>query len=165
MASDVMQIGEVLIGKLDSNRPRRSTVSLTWQLLGEVTIAQYNLIHNLTYKHDAIDVVHPSSMQDACHMNFIIDLAHGRVSVAQWQSIEAQGLRFDSSWRLRVFSSSYARDQTKNVFFYLFTKLKTYQLSYSINEKSSCFWNLQLVIYIYIQIYIDLLKETSCLFH
>ena len=103
MASDVMQIGEVLIGKLDSNRPRRSTVSLTWQLLGEVTIAQYNLIRSLTYKHDAIDVVHPSSMQDACHMNFIIDLAHGRVSVAQWQSIEAQGLRFDFSWRLMEF--------------------------------------------------------------
>ena len=26
----------------------------------------------------------PSSMQDACHMNFVIDLAHCRVSVAQW---------------------------------------------------------------------------------
>ena len=27
------------------------------------------------YKHDAIDAG-PSSMQDACHMNFVIDLAH-----------------------------------------------------------------------------------------
>ena len=26
----------------------------------------------------------PSSMQDACHMNFVIDFAHCRVSVAQW---------------------------------------------------------------------------------
>ena len=26
----------------------------------------------------------PSSMQDACHMNFVIDLAHRGVSVAQW---------------------------------------------------------------------------------
>ena len=25
-----------------------------------------------------------SSKQDACHMNFVMDLAHHRVSVAQW---------------------------------------------------------------------------------
>ena len=25
-----------------------------------------------------------SSKQDACHMNFVMDLAHRRVSVAQW---------------------------------------------------------------------------------
>ena len=36
------------------------------------------------YKHDAIDIADPSSMQDACHMNFVIDLAHRGVSVAQW---------------------------------------------------------------------------------
>ena len=35
------------------------------------------------YKHDAIDAG-PSSMQDACHMNFVIDLTHRWVSVAQW---------------------------------------------------------------------------------
>ena len=29
-------------------------------------------------------IADPSSMQDACHMNFVIDLAHRRVSVAQW---------------------------------------------------------------------------------
>ena len=34
--------------------------------------------------HDAIDIPDPSSMQDACHMNFVIDLPHHRVSVAQW---------------------------------------------------------------------------------
>ena len=33
------------------------------------------------YKHDAIDVANPSSMQDACHMNFVIDFANRRVSV------------------------------------------------------------------------------------
>ena len=27
-------------------------------------------------RHDAIDVADPSSLQDACHMNFAIDLAH-----------------------------------------------------------------------------------------
>ena len=32
----------------------------------------------------------PSRMQDVCHMNFVIDLIHHRVSVAQWQSIRAR---------------------------------------------------------------------------
>ena len=36
------------------------------------------------YKHYAIDIADPSSMQDACHINFVIDLAHLGVSVAQW---------------------------------------------------------------------------------
>ena len=36
------------------------------------------------YKQYAIDIAYPSSMQDACHMNFIIDLAHRGVFVAQW---------------------------------------------------------------------------------
>ena len=36
------------------------------------------------YKHDAIDIAGPSSMQGTCHMNFIIDLTHRGVSVAQW---------------------------------------------------------------------------------
>ena len=35
-------------------------------------------------EHDAIDIAGPSSMQDACHMNFVIDLAHRGISVAQW---------------------------------------------------------------------------------
>ena len=36
------------------------------------------------YKHYAIDIADPNSIQDACYMNFVIDLAHRRVSVAQW---------------------------------------------------------------------------------
>ena len=36
------------------------------------------------YKHYAIDIADPSSMQDVCHMNFVIDLTHCGVSVAQW---------------------------------------------------------------------------------
>ena len=36
------------------------------------------------YKHYAIDIADPRSMQDACHMNFVRDLAHYGVSVAQW---------------------------------------------------------------------------------
>ena len=33
---------------------------------------------------DSVMFAYPSSMQDACHMNFVIDLAHHRVSVAHW---------------------------------------------------------------------------------
>ena len=39
--------------------------------------------HHLSYsisKHDAIDTADPSCMQDAYHMNFVIDLANCRVS-------------------------------------------------------------------------------------
>ena len=36
------------------------------------------------YKHEAIDIADPSSMQDVCHMNFVIDCARLKVSVAQW---------------------------------------------------------------------------------
>ena len=32
------------------------------------------------YKDNAIDIADPSTMQDTCHMNFVIDLAHCRVS-------------------------------------------------------------------------------------
>ena len=42
------------------------------------------------YKHYDIDIADPSSMQDAYHMNFVIDLFH--------RSAESEGLRFDSSW-------------------------------------------------------------------
>ena len=45
--------------------------------------------------------------------------------------MESGGLRFDSSWELRIFSLSYARDKTKNIFLNFFTELKTYYLSYS----------------------------------
>ena len=31
-----------------------------------------------------MDIADPSSMQDPCHMNFVIYLAHRRISVAQW---------------------------------------------------------------------------------
>ena len=58
-------------------------------------------------------------MQDACHMNFVIDLAHRGVSVAQWfehRSAESESLRFDSSWGLRIFSLSHARDKTEKHF-------------------------------------------------
>ena len=36
----------------------------------------------ILFTRDTTDISDPSSMQDACHMNFVIDLAHRRVSVA-----------------------------------------------------------------------------------
>ena len=51
------------------------------------------------YKHCTIDIPDPSSIQDACHMNFVIDLAH-------------RGLR--------IYSFSRARDKTKKTSFSIF---------------------------------------------
>ena len=47
-------------------------------------------------------------------------------------TVRTGGLRFDSSWGLRIFSLPHARDQTNNIFSYFFIELKTYYLSYSI---------------------------------
>ena len=52
--------------------------------------------------------------------------------MVEHQSAESEGLRFDSSWELRVFSLSHAREKMKSIFLYFFTKLKTYHPSYSI---------------------------------
>ena len=78
-------------------------------------------------------IVRMHSMQDARHMNFVIDLVHRRVcfSVVEHRSAESKGLRFVSSWRLRIFSISHARDKTANIFLYFFTEIKTYPPSYS----------------------------------
>ena len=46
------------------------------------------------------------------------------------------GLRFNSSWGLRIFSLSNACDKTKNILLYFFTELKTYHLSYFIYKLS-----------------------------
>ena len=44
----------------------------------------------------AMDITDPSSMQNACHMNFVIHLAHIKVSVVEHRSVESEGLRLDS---------------------------------------------------------------------
>ena len=36
----------------------------------------YHLSYFSIYKHYAIDIADPSSTQDACYMNFVIELAH-----------------------------------------------------------------------------------------
>ena len=81
------------------------------------------LFTNNLYLQNAIDIADPSSMQDACHMNFVIELAQRRVSVVEHR-------RFNSSWELRIFSLSHASDKTKHISLYFFTELKTYHLSY-----------------------------------
>ena len=51
-----------------------------------VTRIKNNHLSYSIYKHDSINFADLSSMRNACHMNFefVIDLAHHRVSVAQW---------------------------------------------------------------------------------
>ena len=48
------------------------------------------------------------------------------------------------TWGLRIFSLSYVRDKTKNIFLYFFTELKTYHLSYSSIDiiKRNLSWSL-----------------------
>ena len=55
-----------------------------------------------------------------CDMNFVIDLTHCGVSEAQWlehESTRSKGLRFDSSWGLRIFSLSHACNKMKKTIF------------------------------------------------
>ena len=74
------------------------------------------LISNFSFFFLNLNLINLSSVQDACHMNFIIDLAHHGVSVVEHRSTESESLRFDSSWGLRIFSLSHTYHQTKNIF-------------------------------------------------
>ena len=47
-----------------------------WRCVSGVT----GITRQFVYKHDAIDIADLSSIQDVCHMNFIMDLVHRRVS-------------------------------------------------------------------------------------
>ena len=98
-------------------------------------------------QHEAINIADPSSMQDTCHMNYIIDLANGRVSVTQRQSIRAQNPknpRFNSSWvsyELRNRSRSrqsfcdsevkHCSTESKNLRFNSSSGLRIFSLSYA----------------------------------
>ena len=59
----------------------------------KLTISLFSL-----YKHYAFDIADPSSMQDAYHMNFVIDLAHrsfcGSVDRASERGIRRSDVRF-----------------------------------------------------------------------
>ena len=62
------------------------TLVSRWKTSSSISLPSSKLIVSLIsiYKHYAIDIADPSSMLDACHMNFVIDLTHHGVSVAQW---------------------------------------------------------------------------------
>ena len=59
-----------------------------------------------------IDIADPNSVWEACYKNFVIDLAHRRVLVAQWLSTGAQIRRSEVRF-LMGNSLSHARDKMK----------------------------------------------------
>ena len=110
---------------LDLWIPRSDALPLSHRDYGERGLLRSSLLYFFTelktcylsysiYKHDAIDIADPSNTQDAYHINFVINLAHCRVygSVSGHRSAESdcEGLRFDSSWRPRIFSLFHARE-------------------------------------------------------
>ena len=66
-------------------------------------------------KHDAIYIADPSSMQDPCNINFVIDLDHRKDYVAKWLSIGARNPKVWGSIP-HHFSLFQDRDKTKNIF-------------------------------------------------
>ena len=86
-------------------------------------------------KHDAVDIL------AVCRTRVMYELRNGPRSpkslcgsVVEYRSAETEGLRFHSSWELRTFSLSQARDRTKNIFLYFLTELKIYYLSHCVNN-------------------------------
>ena len=83
--------------------------------------SKLTICHILFYKYDATDTADLSSLLDACHIDFVIDLAHRSCccSVVEHRSTKSEDLMFDSSLELRLFSLSHARDKTKNIFLFI----------------------------------------------
>ena len=84
--------------------------------------AQKFTISTIFYqKHYAIDIADPNSVWEACYKNFVIDLAHRRVFVAQWLSIGAQIRRSEVRFLMGTqnISLSHARDKMKKHLSYL----------------------------------------------
>ena len=73
---------------------------------------------------------------DCCDITMVIwwlsDACSDALPLSWNWSAGSEGLRFNSSWGLRIFSLSNACDKTKNIFLYFFTELKTCHLSYFI---------------------------------
>ena len=83
--------------------------------------SKLTICHILFYKYDATDIADLSSLLDACHIDFVIDLTHRSCccSVVEHRSTKSEDLMFDSSLELRIFSLSHARDKTKNIFLFI----------------------------------------------
>ena len=70
------------------------------------------------YKHDPIDTTDPSSMKNTHELYEPLSSLSLSGSEGEHQGMESEGLRFDSSWGLRLFTLSHACDKMKNIFFY-----------------------------------------------
>ena len=83
--------------------------------------SKLTICHILFYKYDATNIADLSSLLDACHIDFVIDLTHRSCccSVVEHRSTKSEDLMFDSSLELRIFSLSHARDKTKNIFLFI----------------------------------------------
>ena len=81
------------------------------------------------YKHEAIDIADPSSMQDMCHMYFVIDLAHRGVSKKISDRTSEREIR-RSDGDSEFFLCPTLVTRRKNIFLDFFTELKTYHLLY-----------------------------------
>ena len=81
-----LELGKEIKKDVFSSCHERSTKKKIWVPRGiEPQAFGFTISLISIYKHDAIDIADPSSMQDVYHhMNFVIDLAHRGVYVAQW---------------------------------------------------------------------------------
>ena len=67
--------------------------------------SKLTICHILFYKYDATDIADLSSLLNACHIDFVIDLTHRSCccSVVEHRSTKSEDLMFDSSLELRIF--------------------------------------------------------------
>ena len=70
------------------------------------------------YKHDPIDTTDPSSMKNTHELYEPLSSVSLSGSEGEHQGMESEGLRFDSSWGLRLFTLSHTCDKMINIFFY-----------------------------------------------
>ena len=84
-------------------------MSRAWNKRGSSKLTISTIFYQKQY---AIDTADPNSVWEACYKNFVIDLAHRRVLVAQWLSTGAQIRRSEVRF-LMGNSLSHARDKMK----------------------------------------------------
>ena len=119
----------MLYRALDSSWGLRifSFVPRSWQdesifLYFFTELKTYHLSYSI-YKHDAIDIADPSRMEDAYHMNLVIDLAHHSLcgSVVERRSAKSEGLSSIPHGDSEFFLCSTL--ETKNIFLWLIVVL------------------------------------------
>ena len=70
------------------------------------------------YKHDPIDTTDSSSVKNTHELYEPLSSVSLSGSEGEHQGMESEGLRFDSSWGLRLFTLSHTCDKMINTFFY-----------------------------------------------